>query len=65
MGYLIIIWCIIGPLSFAYWWTRDHDLTVSELPLFLGSMVLGPMAFVAGYLIHGRRTRLIFIKKRK
>ena len=43
-------WWIIGVAGFVYWWTRDWDLTTSELVTCFMAGVCGPVAFLAGWL---------------
>lgn len=52
---IIVSWVLSGSASFVYWWTTEFDLTVSDI---LGSLaigfLMGPFAYVAGWLIHGK-----------
>lgn len=47
------LWTVIGTASGIYWWTKDHDLTTEQLFLLLLWALLGPIAFYAGWSIHG------------
>ena len=63
-----IIWYIVGVLSFIYWWTRVHDLELIHLLLGFFVGLMGPIAFVFGYLVHGEPIELfskVLIKQRK
>ena len=64
-----IIWYIIGISSFIYWWTTDYDLELN-VSLILGLIIIGlvgPIAFLIGYSIHGKPNpkAIVLIKKRK
>jgi len=30
---LVLVWYAIGVLGFIYWWTKDSDLTINEIPI--------------------------------
>ena len=63
-----IIWLLVGAASFAYWWTKESDLTSEEIPLMLVVSIAGPFAFLIGYLVHGNHGNhetTVFIKRRK
>lgn len=49
----LLAWWLIGATGFIYWWTDDYDLTPKVLPLVAGVGLIGPLAWVAGYAIHG------------
>lgn len=63
--FLVILWWAIGTASFIYWWTGEHDLTLSAsfMSLFVG--ITGPIAFFMGWLIHGKSKPVVLIKARK
>jgi len=51
---MVIIWCATGTGSFIYWWTRDHDFTLGvEVLIAFGCGIVGPVAFLLGWSIHG------------
>ena len=56
-------WYIIGVVSFVYWWTKDSDLKVGDTVLMAMCGVLGPIAFIIGFIIHSS-VNSILIKKR-
>ncbi len=63
---LLVIWYIIGIISFIYWWTKDFDLTMNEFLPMLGLGVGGPTIWIIGWAIHGDNlldNRIIFKKK--
>lgn len=51
---IVVSWVLSGSASFVFWWTTEYDLTVSVI---LGSLavgfLIGPFAYVLGWLIHG------------
>ena len=54
MGIISIIWFIIGCIGFIYWWTKDCDLTTTEIPLIIVISTLGIFSWYVGWLIHGK-----------
>lgn len=62
----VLAWWISGVAAFIFWWTKDWDLKVSDLvsALLLGLM-LGPFAFIVGFLVHGGSDSKTLISKRK
>ena len=60
----IFIWCLFGSFGFIYWWTREYDFKRDDIVncIFIGS-ILGPLAWIAGYFIHGTDGGVIFKKK--
>ena len=63
-----IIWYIVGVLSFIYWWTSELDLDFNALLFGFFVGLIGPIAFVFGYLVHGEPIKLfskVLIKQRK
>lgn len=65
---LIIIgiagWLISGYKSFVYWWTHDYDFTNDEISAALFVSLIGPIAFIIGWFIHGNIKGKIINKKR-
>jgi hypothetical protein len=53
-----IIWYIVGVLSFIYWWTSELDLDFNALLLGFVVGLIGPIALVFGYLVHGKPIKL-------
>lgn len=47
-----LAWYACGVAGFLYWWTEDHSFSTAVLPDAFGMGVLGPIAVLAGYLIH-------------
>ena len=62
-----IVWYLIGVASFVYWWTKDHNFTLRELPMALCCGLMGIVAFVMGWAIHGEDIieNIIVFHKRK
>jgi hypothetical protein len=58
----LLIWFLLGFVSFVFWFTKDHDITThsSDLIPLLAGVLLGPISFLFGWLIHG--IGVIFIK---
>jgi hypothetical protein len=48
-----LIWYISGCYSFIYWWTMDFSFTKREFPVCACAGLIGPLAFIVGFLIHG------------
>lgn len=69
MEYLFAIaWWAAGYASFVYWWTTQHDLKVEDAICGMFYAVIGPLAFVLGWLIHGKpveASRRILMAKRE
>lgn len=58
----VLIWLVLGSSGFIYWWTSQHDLTIYQLPLILGTALMGPFSWLFGYFIHGKSP--VIVKKR-
>lgn len=71
MTFLIYLaaWWIIGAAGFIYWWTREYDFTADLITLLIGCGLVGPLAWIVGYTIHGTSEdggpRVIFKKRKK
>lgn len=61
---LIMLWLWIGASSFIYWWRKDNDLTVMEIPLIIMGALCGIITYVFGWLIHGVDTTKVLMKKK-
>lgn len=61
---IAIAWYAIGYLCFIYHWTRDSDLSVTDAFFGLIPALLGPIAFVTGFFIHGDSGSKVLLKKR-
>jgi len=59
MTALIVIWYLIGVCSFIFWWTTEHDLRVGDFLLALLVGTFGPVAFIMGYIIHGKPVTIL------
>ena len=57
-------WYLVGYAGFVYSWTRDMDLDLSAAFFGLLPAILGPIAFIAGLLIHGDKGSRVLISKR-
>jgi hypothetical protein len=59
-----VAWYATGATSFAYWWSKDYDVTTGDLPAVALLGIFGPLTFLMGWGIHGEhKTRVI--KKRR
>lgn len=70
LALILVAWVLSGSASFVYWWTTENDLTVSDILGSLGiGLLIGPFAYVAGWLIHGKPSEnskpFVVMKKRK
>lgn len=62
---ITLAWTLIGVVCFIYWWTREFDLTISDLlPVFMIGMCLGPIAYFVGWTIHTPNKPHILIRRR-
>ena len=64
---LLALWFLSGSASFIFWWTKDQDFNVSEVPLALVCGLLGPISFILGWFMHGDKPSFIknpLVKKR-
>lgn len=62
----VAIWFVSGLAGFAFWWTREDDLTAAQLPIgFISALTMGPITWIIGGLIHGKSRVLIHKRKSK
>ena len=67
---IFAIWYLFGVFSFGYWWTTQHNIEIGTLFIAIFAGLLGPIAFVLGYAIHGEHSNSqsffskVLIKKR-
>jgi hypothetical protein len=47
-------WAVAGTSGFVFWWTRDYRLDRECAILALLWAFLGPLAWPAGWWLHGR-----------
>ena len=38
-----VVWCVIGAVFFIHCWTKDCDLTTTDIPLVVAAALLGPV----------------------
>jgi hypothetical protein len=58
------LWWVVGVAAFVYWWTQDCDLGWSEAILACFAGLMGPIAILFGYMLHGKSSTPI-IKRRQ
>jgi hypothetical protein len=62
----LLTWYLLGLWSFVHWWTSQNDLTTDDISLAIIVGFLGPIAYLSGWIIHGRnKVKTILITKRK
>ena len=61
-----ICWFILGVYSFIYWWTKEWDITIAEIPICIMVGLAGPFSFFSGLMIHccDLKSDKVLIKKR-
>jgi len=62
---IFITWYLIGVSSFYFWWTREFEFTKYDIPIAYLSGVLGPIAWINGYSVQGKRTNHNFFGMKK
>lgn len=60
----MLIWWLSGFASFLFWWTTQHDLEVSTAMFGVIAGIVGPFAFLGGWLIHGGGYDKVLLKRR-
>jgi len=60
---LIAVWLLIGASGFIYWWIKDYDYTVNEIPLTLLCSLMGVFSFIIGYFVHSKGTHKVLLRK--
>ena len=61
---LITAWYISGVASFIYWWTSEFDFTTAQIHICSFMGMLGPIAMIAGFIIHRNGMKSVIIKNR-
>jgi hypothetical protein len=56
LAIFILVWYVIGVVSFIFHWTYDEDLEVWSLLLAIGVGFMGLLAFPYGYWVHPRKS---------
>lgn len=51
----VVLWTLVGFHSFKFWWTHDHELWRAPFSLVAAASLMGPLAFLIGWCIHGGR----------
>lgn len=62
-----ILYLLIGAFGFLFWWTKDYDFTIGEIPLLVPASLLGPISWIFGYIVHANHNinPIILVRKRK
>ena len=50
---LLLLWCLSGPASFIFWWTKDYNMRSIDFFLAFLCIILGPITYFIGYDIQG------------
>lgn len=58
-----VLWYLSGTASFVFWWTKTYDFEAGELFVAAFAGVVGPIAFLVGWSIHGERQRVLVRKR--
>ncbi len=61
----MIVWYLIGICSFIYWLTGEYDLMSDDIGMVIFIGLIGPIAFIAGAVIHGNSHKPKIIMKRR
>ena len=57
-------WYLTGVSGFLYWYTSEYDFTSEEVLLAVTVGIIGPISWVAGWLIHGEKEAKVILRKR-
>ncbi len=51
---IMLTWWVVGVAGFVFWWSKEFKLEVEDLmaSIFIGG-ILGPLAWIAGWFLHG------------
>lgn len=58
----VIIWLVLGMSGFIFWYGKENDITTVDLVVALSISTVGPLAWLIGFIIHGKG--IVIIKKR-
>lgn len=47
-----VLWWLTGMSGFIYWWTKDHDLDITDAIIGAMVSVVGPLSWPFGWYIH-------------
>ena len=64
----LVIWYIIGWISFVYWWTKKYHFKSNDVFFSLFMAIAGPVTFLTGWYIFGDdffRDDIILFKQRE
>jgi hypothetical protein len=64
---LCIAVCLLSGWSgFIFWWTKDFDLQLGDLPICIFAGVMGPLTWVVGGILHGGHSSgPVMLRRRK
>lgn len=61
---LCVAWYVLGFFGFVFWWTKSHDLAISDILFALFVAIIGPLSWIFGFMIHGDYGTVV-MKRRK
>jgi len=59
-----IVWFIIGYVGFVYWSTKDTDVDLAYSLIGIFIALLGPVAWLIGWIIFGDKSGTVIFKRR-
>lgn len=57
-------WYLTGVSGFLFWYTSEYDFTSEDVLLAVAVGLIGPISWVAGWLIHGGTEARVILRKR-
>lgn len=63
---LVLGWFALGASGFIFWWTKDYDVTVADVPKIAVISVVGIFTWAIGFFVHGPMSNndRVLIRKR-
>jgi hypothetical protein len=61
---VFIAWYLMGIASFLFWWSREFNIITNDLFMSLIVGVLGPTAWMLGYIMHSNVTNTNFFGRK-
>ena len=65
LSIILVVWYLLGLAGFLYHWTSKNDLTadLSLITVALLSGILGIFMWILGYVVYGKTTPRVLIKR--